>query len=106
MRLCSLNIRRGFFNKKTELENIVKNSNIDVVCLQEVDLNFIDEKYPPVLEGFKTYYPFQSNKQKTRALTFVKEELSEYCSQDEFDLKNNDIQTVQLGLKLSNSNHW
>ena len=82
LNVASFNIRRSFFNKRIELEKIASDHHIDIMCLQEVDLNYVDENYPPILDGYKTYYPFQNgSKVKTRVLMFVKKELAEHCLQ-------------------------
>ena len=86
----SWNICRGFYEKKTEIEQIVNTHNISILLLQEVDLSSIDSKYPPELTGFTTFYPPQTSLVvKTRTLSFIKNDLAPYATAEHTNITNN-----------------
>ena len=59
LRIASLNINRGLFDKEEVLINTIEELNFDICAVSEVDIKDFDEKKPFSIDGFKTYFPLQ-----------------------------------------------
>ena len=73
LRIASLNIDRGLFNKEEKLINTIEELELDIFGVSEVDIKDFDEKKPFSLEGFNTFFPLQRPGTNTkRILCFTK----------------------------------
>ena len=73
LRIASLNIDRGLFNKEERLINTIEELELDIFGVSEVDIKDFDEKKPFSLEGFNTFFPLQRPGTNTkRILCFTK----------------------------------
>ena len=75
LKIASLNIRHSFGSNRSQILLAAETEEIDVLILTETDMEDIDEKNPPTLDGYTTIIPLKRTKNKTRVLTFVKPEL-------------------------------
>ena len=99
LKILAWNIRRGFFNKKTEIADFLKENNVDICGVIEADVKNVTKKSPPHIQGYETILPAHTSVTGvTRVLTFVKEDLMPHVRVRE-DLMNDCIPTVWLDFK-------
>ena len=73
LRIASLNINRGLFNKEEKLINTIEEHDFDIFGVSEVDIKDFDETKPFSLEGYNTFFPLQRPGTNTkRILCFTK----------------------------------
>ena len=73
LRIASLNIDRGLFDKEERLINTLEEHELDICAVSEVDIKDFDETKPFSIEGFNTYFPLQRPGTNTkRILCFTK----------------------------------
>ena len=73
LRIASLNINRGLFNKEERLLNTIEEHELDIIGVSEVDIKDFDETKPFSLEGLNTFFPLQRPGRNTkRILCFTK----------------------------------
>ena len=69
LRIASLNINRGLFNKEERLLNTIEEHELDIIGVSEVDIKDFDETKPFSLEGLNTFFPLQAgNKYKKNSV--------------------------------------
>ena len=59
LRIASLNIDRGLFDKEERLINTIEELELDIFGVSEVDIKDFDETKPYSLQGFNTFFFLQ-----------------------------------------------
>ena len=57
LRIASLNIDRGLFDKEERLINTIEELELDIFGVSEVDIKDFDETKQYSLQGFNTFFP-------------------------------------------------
>ena len=96
LKVASLNIRHSFGLNRSQIILAAETEEIDVLILTETDMEDIDEKNPPILDGYTTITPLKRTKNKTRILTFVKPELK---MKQRTDLMNDRVSSIWLEIE-------
>ena len=96
LKVASLNIRHSFGLNRSQILLAAETEEIDVLILTETDMEDIDEKNPPILDGYTTITPLKRTKNKTRILTFVKPELK---IKQRTDLMNDKVSSIWIEIE-------
>ena len=96
LKIASLNIRHSFGSNRSQILLAAETEEIDILILTETDMEDIDEKNPPTLDGYTTLTPLKKTKNKTRILTFVKPELK---MKKRTDLMNEEVSSIWLEIE-------
>ena len=76
LRIASLNIDRGLFDKEERLINTIEELELDIFGVSEVDIKDFDETKPYSLQGFNTFFPPQRPGTNTkRILCFTRDNI-------------------------------
>ena len=76
LRIASLNIDRGLFDKEERLINTIEDLELDIFGVSEVDIKDFDETKPYSLQGFNTFFPLQRPGTNTkRILCFTRDNI-------------------------------
>ncbi|MCP3931383.1 MAG: endonuclease/exonuclease/phosphatase family protein, partial [Bacteroidetes bacterium] len=97
LKIASLNINRGLFDKEENLIKTIKENDFDICALSEVDIKYLDDKKPFSIEGFKTYFPLQRpGSITTRIICLIKQNI-EVTLRD--DLMSNLLSNIWLEIQ-------
>ena len=98
--LASLNIGRGFHSKEEELMEFLKDQQIDILGMQEVDFKNLDDRYLPGINGYQSFFTqHKATGGKVRVMVMVKDSLMPYTTL-RTDLMSTNAQTVWLQIEL------
>ena len=94
LKMGSLNICGGLFDKEELIIETIHRNNIDIMCLSEAQIHNYYPTKPFTIKGFKTYLPLEREKSTTvRLICLVKEDLEVKLRED---LMSSQICTVWL----------
>ena len=93
IKIGTLNLCLGLKNKKTHVKNLILQNNIDVLCMQEIE---IETNYDINLLSFKGYtLENELNSHKSRVGIYVKNGI-EYKRQDELEGENSHLIIIDI----------
>lgn len=76
LNIASWNIGRGIITKQAQIEQLIKEENLDIICLQETDFKYYSDKNPVKLDGFVTFTNLvKTIEDKVRLMVFVREDV-------------------------------
>ena len=76
LKIASLNICRGVYSKEELLESTIRENDLDVCSVCEVDIENFDIKNPFSLRGYQTLFPLERTGTSTkRLICFVKDDI-------------------------------
>ena len=78
LKIASLNIGTGLFSKEELLVNTIKEHNINILGVSEIDIQYFNEKKPYSTKGYNRFFPLERLDSNTKRLhpMFCQEEYS------------------------------
>jgi len=96
LKVATWNLQRGLVKREAELMDLMKEENIDIMILTEVDINFAKSKDSLNFPSFTTILPkVREESSKVRVMVLLKQELNDYIRVRD-DLMTHEIQSIWL----------
>ena len=93
IKIATLNLCLGLKNKKDEVKRLIKENEIDILCLQETE---ISSNYPTQLLSFGGFnYESECNNVKSRCGIYISNEIN-YVRRSDVEIANMHIIVIDL----------
>ena len=97
MKIGTLNLCLGLRNKKEEVKQIIKENNIDILCIQETEL---DSDFPVEILTFSGYaLEVEKNSSKIRSAIYIKDTIS-YKRRVDLEHENTHIVIIDINDRI------
>ena len=93
LNIGTLNLCLGLNNKKGEIQRLIIDNKIDILCVQETEL---ESNYPTNILSFAGYhFEPKNNTEKIRSGTYIKDTIS-YTRRTDLEEENNHLVIIDM----------